>query len=513
MALARRRIVIVAAVFLGVLLALALTVRVLLGGDRIKTAIEIQASAALGHPVTIRAAVPRLLPRIGLELTGITVGAAREVTIDQARLTTGFRALLGGRVENAEISVEHSRIDVRWAFALLGALADSAPRGTPPAPSALTIESIATIALRDVTLAAGSRQLVVDLDSSLTGGDRLLVRRVHGRSEGSDLVISGELSSVARRTGTFTIEAQTLDLDGLMAFLAAATPAGAAGQASPEVASAPPAAMVPLELEIAVRARKGSALGIAFTNLETTSRMAQGALVLDGLKVDVFGGRFAGSAGLDGSRRVPAYEWRGTFENLDVPALVAFAGSPGSMTGRLAGSVALAAAGVEPLEAMQRARGTARVVITDGRIPGLEIVRGVVLAFGKPSGEVPGGAGEAFTRLAASLVVDGQALATNDLTLTSRDLDLTGKGTLSLASQAVDLHTDVMLSRELSAQAGRDLYRAAREGDRIVLPVRITGTVARPTVFVDVASALKRALRNRFEDEVKSLFERWRKKD
>jgi hypothetical protein len=511
MALARRRIVIVAAVFLGVLLALALTVRVLLGGDRIKAAVEAQASAALGHPVTIRAAVPRLLPRIGLELTGITVGAAREVTIDQARLTTGFRALLGGRVENAEISVEHSRIDVRWAFALLGALADSAPRGTPPAPSALTIESIATIALRDVTLAAGSRQLVVDLDSSLTGGDRFLVRRVHGRSEGSDLVISGELSSVARRTGTFTIEAQTLDLDGLMAFLAAATPAGA--QASAEADSAPPAAMVPLQLEIAVRARQGSALGIAFTNLETTSRMAQGALVLDGLKVEVFGGRFAGSAGFDGSRRVPAYEWRGTFENLDVPALVAFAGSPGSMTGRLAGSVALAAAGVEPLEAMQRARGTARVVITDGRIPGLEIVRGVVLAFGKPSGEVPGGAGEAFTRLAASLVVDGQALATNDLTLASRDLDLTGKGTLSLASQAVDLHTDVMLSRELSAQAGRDLYRVAREGDRIVLPVRITGTVARPTVFVDVASALKRALRNRFEDEVKSLFERWRKKD
>ena len=44
-----------------------------------------------------------------------------------------------------------------------------------------------------------------------------------------------------------------------------------------------------------------------------------------------------------------------------------------------------------------------------------------------------------------------------------------------------------MLSRELSAQAGRDLYRLAREGDRIVLPARIGGTVASPTVFVDVA--------------------------
>ena len=84
MALARKRIVIVTALLLGVLLALALTVHVLLGGDRIKAAIESQASAALGHPVTI-ATAPRLLPRIGLDLTGITIGAAREVRIDLRR--------------------------------------------------------------------------------------------------------------------------------------------------------------------------------------------------------------------------------------------------------------------------------------------------------------------------------------------------------------------------------------------------------------------------------------------
>ena len=39
------------------------------------------------------------------------------------------------------------------------------------------------------------------------------------------------------------------------------------------------------------------------------------------------------------------------------------------------------------------------------------------------------------------------------------------------------------------------------------LPARIAGTVASPTVFVDVQSALKRALRNRAEDELKSLFD------
>ena len=504
-------LVIFAAAALVAVAGLALAVRVLLGGDRIKAAVEAQASAALGRPVTIRAAVPRLLPRVGLELTGITIGEGREVTIDQARLTTGLRALFGGRVEDAEVVVERSRIDVRWALALLGALVDSSGTAST-APSAFKIESIGNLAFRDVTLVAGSRTLLANLDSSLTGGDRLVVSRLHGRSDDSELQASGELSSVARRTGTFTVDAPSLDLDGLMAFLAAATPAGARHSPAPEGTRAPPVAGVPLHLDIALRARKGRALGIAFTNLETTGRMRGGAVTLDGLKMEALGGGFAGSAGFDGSQREPSYNWRGKFENLDMPTLVAFAGSPGSMTGRLAGTVALVATGVEPLEAVKRARGTARVTITDGRIPGLDIVRTVVLAFGRPSSERPAGSGEAFTRIAASLDVAQQVMSTRDLTFESRDFDMTGEGTLSLASQAVNLRTDVMLSRELSAQAGRDLYRLAREGERIVLPARIGGTVASPTVFIDVQAALTRALRNRAKDEVKSLFERLMKK-
>jgi uncharacterized protein involved in outer membrane biogenesis len=232
---------------------------------------------------------------------------------------------------------------------------------------------------------------------------------------------------------------------------------------------------------------------------------------LDGLQLDVFGGRFAGSAAYVGSQE-PSYEWRGQFDNLDVPQLVAFAGASGSITGRLGGSLSLTAAGADPMVAIGRARGSARVALTDGRIPGLEIVRSVILAFGKPTGERPAGSGEAFTRIAATLAVSGPTLSTHDLTFASRDFDMTGEGRLSLASQEIDFRNNVILSRELSAQAGRDLYRLAREGDRIVLPARITGTVSSPTVFIDVRSAFQRALRNRAEDELRNLFDRLRKK-
>jgi hypothetical protein len=182
------------------------------------------------------------------------------------------------------------------------------------------------------------------------------------------------------------------------------------------------------------------------------------------------------------------------------------------MTGRLAGSMALTAAGADPGQAIRRAQGTTRVVITDGRVAGLEIVRSVVLAFGRPSGVRPEGSGEAFSRLAATLAVNGPSLSTSDLEFASRDFDMSGGGTISLASQAIDFRTNVILSRELSAQAGRDLYRLAREGDRIVLPARITGTVSSPSVFIDMEAALSRALRNRAQDELRSLFDRLKKR-
>jgi uncharacterized protein involved in outer membrane biogenesis len=505
-----------AAIALAVLVALvgvlAVGVRALLGGDRIKAAIEAQASAALGRPVTIQAASPHLFPRVGIDLTGIAVGAGREVTIERAQLTTGLRALFGRRVEDADIAIERSRVDVRWALSLLEVLARQQSSASSSS-SALTIESIGSLALNQITLVAGQRTLLVDLQSSLSGGDRFAVSRLHGVSDGSNFVAAGELTSLAKRTGTFTIDAEALDLDGLLAFLTAATPAGAA--TSPSSASAPPAPVVPLRLDVVVKAQSGRAAGAALTNIETTARVRGSAVALEGLKMNLFGGRFDGSVTVDGAQAPPRYEWRGAVEALDVPAIVTFAGSPGSMTGRLSGTMALSASGLDSQTALQSARGTARVVVSDGRVPNLDLVRKVVLAFGKPTGDRPEGSGETFSRLAATLNVGGRALTTNDLAFASRDVDMTGAGTLSLATQAVDFRTNVVLSQELSAQAGRDLYRVAREGDRVVLPARITGTVAAPTVFVDVGAALQRAIRNRAQDELKNLFEQFgrRKKD
>ena len=483
---------------------------VFLSGDGVKTAIESQAAAALGRPVKIGRASPTLFPRVSLDLRDVAIGAAGEVVIDRIILSTGVRALIQRRVEDARISVEKSRIDIPWALALMTALSAPVNTPVPAASSPLTIASIGSIVVSDVSLVAGQRTLLVDLRASLEG-DRFIIQDMRGRSPETTFTASGEVTSLAKRTGKLAIDAETLDLDGLMTFMVAATPAGS--RESAPTAKSAPGATNPINLDVTVRAARGRALGLALTNLTTTGHLRGNDVALENLKMDVLGGRYEGSAAFNESRGSGHYEWRGAFEGLDVPQLMTFAGAPGAMSGRLSGTVALTAAGVDPQQAMQHARGTSRLTIVDGRIPGLEIVRSVILAFGKPTGDRPPGSGEAFTRIASTLAIDGANLSTNDLTFASRDFDMNGQGRMSLATQAVDFTTNVVLSQELSAQAGRDLYRLAREGDRIVLPARITGTVSSPTVFVDVKAALGRALRNQVQDQIRGLFERFRKKD
>jgi len=168
----------------------------------------------------------------------------------------------------------------------------------------------------------------------------------------------------------------------------------------------------------------------------------------------------------------------------------------------------VACACVDLAAALSGMKGEGRFEIVDGAIPGLHMVRTIVLAFGRPVAEAPVESGERFSRLAATFTMGGGTIATRDLALASRDFDMRGKGTVSATSGVVSFEADVLLSRELSQQAGRDLYRYARQGDRIILPATISGTVASPRVFIDLSQALGRALKNELEQRGRSLLDR-----
>jgi uncharacterized protein involved in outer membrane biogenesis len=204
---------------------------------------------------------------------------------------------------------------------------------------------------------------------------------------------------------------------------------------------------------------------------------------------------------------------------IDTTKLMAFAGAPNSISGRLAGTVTLDGSGLDVESALRSVRGEARIDITDGAIAGLALVRTIVLATSGRGGYVAsagraiesrGDASEAerFSRLGVTLSLADGLVTTRDFSMTSTDTDLTGAGTIRLADMTTRLDGQVRLSEALSAKAGTDLYRYAQEGGRVTLPTSVSGPINGLAVRIDVGEAAKRALRNRATEEAQKVIER-----
>jgi uncharacterized protein involved in outer membrane biogenesis len=501
-----KRLLVIASLGLVTLLAaLPFGVRALLGSDAVRAAVEQQASRAVGAPVRIARLHIAVFPRAGLEMGDVTIGDPVRANLTAVQVSTGLGGLLSRRVEDAEVSLEGGRIPLPFSIPGLERAAATTSAAAAPAESpgtregSFTVVSIRTIRLREVEVVSGNESVRVDLDSSLAG-DRLEVTRVVATTGAMTLDGRGELRSLARREGSFTVDADTLDVDRL---------AGLVGSLASASASAPdsPSERPPAQLTIALKAPLGRAGGVNLVDLDLQVATRADGIIVDPLRMGLFGGRFDGLGAVDPSSRTAPIAARGALTRVDVAEVVAFTGSPGAITGRLEGTIGLTFGAGDLQKILASARGSTELEIRDGRLPGIDVVRSAVLAFGRPSGETPKGAGDAYSRLAATITLADRVARIERLTLAGRDLDIEGAGTLGVADGALDLGVDVTLSEELSGQAGRDLYRYARDGKRIVLPARIRGTIAAPSVFIDIGKAAGRAIRNKLEEKARSILD------
>jgi uncharacterized protein involved in outer membrane biogenesis len=514
----KKLLLIALGVIVSIGVGLVIAVRMLLGPESVRAAVEGQASAALGMPVKIGTAEVRVWPRPGLTLDQVVVGAPAQMTLKRVQMSTGLRPLLSRRVEDAEIVIENSRVDLPAFLASVEALSQAQPSpappatGTPSSSSGITIVNVKTIGLREVDLVAGSRHAIVNLESSLQG-DRLDIARLSAQADQSTLEATGAVESLSRRIVRLTINAERLDLDGFLQFASALSSAGpAATPTTGNPATRAPRAPARLDFQATVHAKQGMLAGLAFTNLESTVAIAPQHVKLAPLKFGALGGTVSGDIGLrlaDASE--PELAIAVAFDGVDLLQVSTFAGHPSAVTGTLNGRLRVTGRGLDATTALRTANGSGDVALLKGRMPGLRLVRPAVLAFGRPQAgaAVADGDGESFDKISATIAIGGGQVRTQNLLFASRDLDMDGVGALGIDGGTLDVKANLRLSEALSAQAGRDLVRYAHEGNRVVLPATITGTVASPRVMIDEAQVLGRALRNEVQERAKSLFQRF----
>lgn len=492
----RRALLIVAALLILLAGGLYVAATRILTSTYARTTIEQQLTARLGEPVRIGALSASIYPRVAVDLDDVAIGAPAAVTLAHIRLVTGLRALFSRTISDAELIVRNSRLTLPVPIPLLQVATEP---GNPAAGPGLTIASVRVISLENVELVAPSHSMRIDLRGSLTG-DRLDIASVVLRGKSSKLDGKGSLSSITRFEGSIEAAADVLDLDELMGITSAFTSSASDTHGERRRAT-------PMRLTVALSAKHGQFAAYTFSDLSTTIALGTGTVALTPLAVRAFGGQFKGRLDVDTRSSTPQLRLTGRVDGLDVAPLMKANGAGEGITGTLAGTITLSASGSDAASVLQTAHGTIAAAITNGTIAHLDLVRTVVLAFGKPSGVPPEGSGSAFTRLGGTFALSNRTLTSNDLSLASRDFDVNGRSTFQLSTGALSAHGDVALSPELTAQAGTDLRRYAQQDGRVIVPAVVTGTIDQPQVTVDVQAAAARAFQNELQRRAKTLLD------
>jgi uncharacterized protein involved in outer membrane biogenesis len=249
---------------------------------------------------------------------------------------------------------------------------------------------------------------------------------------------------------------------------------------------------------------------LTLDKLAGKARITADTMSLAPIAFGVFGGRYDGSL-VFRLGAVPDFRLNATLAGVDMAAAAAFAGSPGTITGRLSGKLNLTGRGMNASSVMNATRGTARVDLVNGVVKNLGLIRSVVVATSGRADSAGAGGGtrdEPFTTLGATWTLAGGSAGTDDLRFESKDLLLTASGTVRPDGRGINLKGLVQLSDELSKQAGRDLIRYTQQEGRVTLPATITGSADAPQVRIDIADTAKRALTNRANEEAQKALKK-----
>jgi len=483
--------------------------------DTVRTTLAAQLSQALGQPVAIGSISAAIYPRVTVKLGEVAIGQPAGVQIASLNVGTDFRALLSRRIEHASARVEGAKIQL--PLIPLGRPAEGAEREGAESSAPVQLVSIAEIVLSDVELISGGRTLRGDVEIVPQGGGTLTLRRVSLSADDASIEATGRITDLNGPTGELTMTAGELNLDRVLGFFSdfAGT---ATGASSSETASRARSTAKP-DLNVAITATRAKLAGITLDGLSARAHVTEAGVQLKPITFNTFGGKYDGALGFRtaASSDTSVFTIGGTLSGIDVAAVTRFAGSATEpITGRLSGQLDLAGVGTDPAVAIRNVRGTARVQINDGIVRNLGLVRAIVVATsmrGKAATVAGAGAAatseaassrdEHFTTLSATLGIAGRRATTDNLRLEGTNVLLDAAGSIALNGSAVNLAGRVQLSDELTAQAGTDLVRYTRENDRVTLPVTVTGPAEALSVQIDVGDLMKRAIRNRAEEEAK----------
>ena len=452
-----------------------------------REALTAQLSKALGQPVTAGGLRASALARVGLTLTDVTIGDRSPIHVDAIEIRASLLSLLTRRLDGARITVHRARVPLPApALTVAAAVAD----GSAP----VTLASVGELTLDDLELTTRGRRLRVNAVLVPHGERAITVREASLAADDMRATITGEITDRAAPEGTLTARANRIDGDLVLALVSEFSERPASADPADAVDIEPGGAPAPAAgpgIAVEIEADGVSMGALTLTGLKGRAVVRHGETTFEPVSFGLFSGTYAGQVTIRYAASPPSVRWYGDVENIRLPDVMSLGERAGALTGLLEGDVDLTGSGTNFTRALQSARGSARVAISDGTIGKLAIVRSILAATSanpQQAAENPSGPDDTvFKALSTALTISGGSGSLIDLQLESDDFTMTAGGGLKLDGSAVTVFADLQLSEALSTQVAAGRGRRLAPGARLTVPATIRGNTARYSVQVDLA--------------------------
>ncbi|MPY24161.1 AsmA family protein [Shewanella psychropiezotolerans] len=258
-------------------------------------------------------------------------------------------------------------------------------------------------------------------------------------------------------------------------------------------------AMKSLDLTLALTAKSIKASNMMTSNWIMAMTLKNGILNLKQLNADLYGGKLAVTASLDGRQAVPSYSFEKSVTGVQVRELLKDAVDVDLLAGTANFSVKGKGRSLLADNIKKNIAAKGKFEIADGALYGVNIPQMIREAQAKLSG---GGSSTSssekktdFTSLTGSFSVVKGVVSNPDLLMSSPLIRLSGAGTANIISEALDYQLTTAVVGSLEGQGGGDtdlLYG-------IEIPFLITGTMSDPQFALDTAGLFDAKLKQEVE--------------
>ena len=301
----------------------------------------------------------------------------------------------------------------------------------------------------------------------------------------------------------FSLEADRIDLDRYLAPPSDDAPAEA-DTAALDATEIPVETIRSLDAEGTLKFGEIVLGGLTFRTIELGVTAGDGRVRLHPIGARVLEGGYEGDVRIDASGATPRLSVDERVEGVQLAALGRELFETDKLSGSLEGRFALSGSGANLAEIRRDLGGDVGFELSDGAFEGTDlwyqIRRARALFRQEPPPQAPAEPRTPFSTVRGTGTVSGGVLSNDDLFAELPFLRVTGAGTVDLAAATLDYGLSArVLERPDFIEGASDEELA--EYTEAVIPIRLTGALADPSVRPDVEGMLREEVKGRIEEE------------